>query len=186
MSPDSDYALVERSRQGDARAFQRLFERHARAVWGVCARVLGDKVAAEDAVQEAFLKAHRRLDQFDGRAAFATWMHKIAVNTAIEQLRRRHPEALDVSGPDADQMPDTDADPCQRASQGEIVRGVSAALGQLTPLERSVFVLRHLEQRSLMDIAILLSSNVNACKQAIFRAVRKMRAELAAFEASVR
>lgn len=185
MTSDSDPALVERARSGDVRAFQRLFERHLRAVHSVCARLLGDPVLAEDAVQEAFLKAHRRLDQFDGRAAFSTWMHRIALNTAIEFLRRR--QGGDDPGDDGalESAVDSHADPSRGVSQDEVVRGVGAALQQLTALERSVFVLRHLEQRSLGEIALLLSSNVNACKQAVFRAVRKMRAQLAHLEASV-
>jgi RNA polymerase sigma-70 factor (ECF subfamily) len=184
MSSDSDSALVERARCGDARAFQRLFERHLRAVYAVCLRLLGDPALAEDAAQEAFLKAHRRLDQFDGRAAFPTWLHRIAVNTAIEFVRRRRGGDLAEEDAMVDVV-DSQADPSVGISQAEVVRGVSSALQQLTSLERSVFVLRHLEQRSLGEIAQLLSSNVNACKQAIFRAVRKMRAQLAHLQASV-
>ncbi|MCB1613947.1 MAG: RNA polymerase sigma factor, partial [Xanthomonadales bacterium] len=182
MHPESDSALVERCRRGDMRAFQRLFETHARSCHAVCARLLGDPALAEDALQEAFLKAHRRLDQFDGRASFGTWMHRIAVNTAIEFLRRRHPEDMNADMPA--ELEDEQADPQGQASQAELAVGIGAALSQLTALERSVFVLRHLEQRSLAEIALTLSSNVNACKQAIFRAVRKMRDHLAHFETS--
>jgi RNA polymerase sigma-70 factor (ECF subfamily) len=185
MSSDSDTALVERARCGDVRAFQRLFERHLRAVHALCARLLGDAALAEDAVQEAFLKAHRRLDQFDGRAAFSTWLHRIAVNTAIEFLRRRQANDERIEDAELTHLVDSQPDPSAGVSQSQLVRGVGAALEQLTPLERSVFVLRHLEQRSLGEIAQLLSSNVNACKQAIFRAVRKMRAQLAHLETSV-
>ena len=78
-----------------------------------------------------------------------------------------------------------DLDPPESYTPDGSRRTVQAALQQLTALERSVFVLRHLEQRSLHEIAQTLSSNVNACKQAIFRAVRKLRAHLAHFEASV-
>ncbi len=184
MSSDSDFALVERARSGDVRAFQCLFERHARPLHAVCARLLGDATAAEDAVQEAFIKAHRRLQQFDGRAAFSTWLHRIAVNTSIEMLRRRR-SASDDGEEQLAETVDIHADPSAGVSQTELVRTVGAALQELTTLERSVFVLRHLEQRSLHEIALLLSSNVNACKQAIFRAVRKLRAQLAHLEASV-
>lgn len=184
MTSESDSSLVERSRTGDVRAFQCLFERHARPLFAVCVRLLGDAALAEDAVQEAFLKAHRRLEQFDGRAAFSTWLHRIAVNTSIEFLRRRQSVGDDSDEALAETV-DAGADPTFGVSQSELARGVSAALQQLTALERSVFVLRHLEQRSLHEIAQTLSSNVNACKQAIFRAVRKLRAHLAHFEASV-
>jgi len=182
MLADPDSALVERTRRGEVRAFQCLFERHARAAYAVCQRLLGDPDLAEDAVQETFLKAHRRLDQYDGRAAFGTWLHRIAANTAIEFLRRHREE----SGDPAELLEaavDEHADPGASLSHAQLVRGVGEALGQLTALERSVFVLRHLEQHSLDEIARMLSSNANACKQAIFRAVRKLRAQLAHFEA---
>ena len=182
MAPDSDSSLVERARSGEVRAFQWLFERHARAAYAVCLRLLGDPALAEDAVQEAFLKAHRRLDQYDGRAAFGTWMHRIAANTAIEFLRRRPQQEVADADEALEATEDSGADPLSAMSQAQLVRGVGEALGQLTPLERSVFVLRHLEQRSLDEIARTLSSNANACKQAIFRAVRKLRAHLAHFE----
>lgn len=182
MAPDSDSSLVDRARSGEVRAFQCLFERHARAAYAVCLRLLGDPALAEDAVQEAFLKAHRRLDQYDGRAAFGTWMHRIAANTAIEFLRRRPQQEVADVDEALEATEDSGADPLAAMSQAQLVRGVGEALGQLTPLERSVFVLRHLEQRSLDEIARTLSSNANACKQAIFRAVRKLRAHLAHFE----
>ena len=179
-----DEVLVARASGGDSRAFERLYREHVGRVHGLCLRMVRDLQLAEDYTQETFIRAWRALDRFEARSQVSTWLHRIAVNTSIEMLRRRQ-SAQDDSEELLAEAVDVHSDPSIGVSQFELVRGVGEALQQLTTLERSVFVLRHLEQRSLHEIALLLSSNVNACKQAIFRAVRKLRAQLAHLEASV-
>lgn len=179
---------VARARQGDRDAFRRLVEGETRALYAVAARITRDAALAEDAVQEALFSAWRRLADFDGRAAFTTWLHRIVVNAALEQLRRRGGrEALMADGPaagddgaedflagHADELPG----PEQLAGGSEIGRRVQQQLARMTHLERSAFVLRHHEGQSLEEICGVLAINVSACKQAIFRAVRKLRGAL--------
>src|SRR5690348_16396466 len=86
---DDQMRWIARAGEGDATAFRHLVEAHSAALFRVCARITGDKAIAEDAVQEAFFNAYRHLRDFDGRAAFSTWLHRIGVNAALEQLRRR-------------------------------------------------------------------------------------------------
>ncbi|MEO7755742.1 MAG: sigma-70 family RNA polymerase sigma factor, partial [Dokdonella sp.] len=86
---DDEARWIARAGEGDAAAFRRLVDAHSGALFRVCARVTGDRAIAEDAVQEAFFNAYRHLRDFDGRAAFSTWLHRIGVNAALEQLRRR-------------------------------------------------------------------------------------------------
>ncbi|HEU4665299.1 MAG TPA: sigma factor, partial [Dokdonella sp.] len=76
---DDEARWIARAGAGDAVAFRRLVDAHAGALFRVCARITGDKAIAEDAVQEAFFNAGRHLRDFDGRAAFSTWLHRIAV-----------------------------------------------------------------------------------------------------------
>jgi RNA polymerase sigma-70 factor, ECF subfamily len=174
---------VEAARGGDARAFRRLVELHANTLFRACSRITGDAALAEDAVQEALFNAFRHLRNFDGRSAFSTWLHRIAINAALQQMRkRRHVEApLPGLDDDAEATLDT-ADPApgpdRHASSAEIQRQVERELARMTPLERSAFVLRHHEDRSLEEIAAELSINISGCKQAIFRAVRKLRSAL--------
>ena len=194
--------LIESAKRGDHRAFRQLIDRHARPIFGVCHRILGDAASAEDAVQDALLSAFRGLDRFDGRSQFGTWLHRIAVNAAIMQLRAKKPE---IGFDDLSPAHVTNADAADRASHAhesrddgpatrlahapdhpesfaaghELSRHLSTALAGLTPLERTAFVLKHLEQYSLEEIAHALESNVNATKQAVFRAVHKLRAALA-------
>ncbi len=176
-------AWLERARRGDHRAFRHIVDTHAPALFRVCARITADKALAEDAVQEAFFNAYRHLADFDGRAAFTTWLHRIGVNAALEQLRRRRRHDVHETVEDYDEGPgfdaiDPEAGPERVAHGAQVRREVEALLARMSTIERTAFVLRHHEGQSLEDISAALSLNVNACKQAIFRAVRKLRAVL--------
>jgi RNA polymerase sigma-70 factor (ECF subfamily) len=183
---DDEAHWIARARRGDAAAFRHLVDANARTMFRVCARITGDPALAEDAVQEALLNAFRHLADFDSRSTFSTWLYRIAVNAALVQVRkRRH---LEVPWPEhqeneeilrfdaADESPTPD----RHAVSADIRRDVEAELSRMTPIERTAFVLRHQEGRSLEEISAALSLNVSAAKQAIFRAVRKLRAALEA------
>jgi RNA polymerase sigma-70 factor (ECF subfamily) len=177
---------VEQARRGDRNAFRHLVEAHARALFSLCARITRDAALAEDAVQEALFNAWRHLPDFDGRSSFRTWLHRIAVNAALEQLRRnaRHETAgTDAGGADEDddfllRQAGDEPGPEQHALGGEIGRQLEANLARMTVLERAAFLLRHTEGHSIEEIAQTLSLNISASKQAIFRAVRKLRGAL--------
>jgi RNA polymerase sigma-70 factor, ECF subfamily len=177
---------IARARAGDAIAFRHLVDANAGALFRVCARITGDRALAEDAVQEALFSAFQHLADFDGRAAFSTWLYRIAVNAALVQVRkRRHRE---VAWPVRDENDDTmsfdvtdeSPTPDRYATSADIRRDIEAELARMTPIERTAFVLRHQEGRSLQEISAALSLNISASKQAIFRAVRKLRAALEA------
>jgi len=180
---DSDAQWIKAARRGDQLAFRRLVESHARPLHRTCQRLLGDAASAEDALQDALLAAWRGLEKFDGRSAFSSWLHRIAVNAALMQLRSRRPEiSLDSGdeddGPGAPMLPDAHEDPFEHASGHQFGRRLQGALETLSHSERSAFVLRHFEQFAMEEIADSLGSNVNACKQSVFRAVRKLRGAL--------
>jgi RNA polymerase sigma-70 factor, ECF subfamily len=180
---DGEREWIAAAKGGDHLAFQRLVRAHARSLYRVSARILGDRALAEDAVQEALLNAYRSLDQFDGRSTFSSWLYRITVNAALG-IRRAHtpgrfPLIEDETGARAlERLPDLSPLPVEVAGARELGGSLERALEQLTALERTAFVLRHLEQYPLEEIARVLESNVNACKQAIFRAVRKLRSAL--------
>lgn len=182
MNADDEH-WIALAREGDAVAFRRLVEAHARPLYSLCARITRDAALAEDAVQEALFNAWRHLSSFDGRAVFKTWLHRIAVNAALEQLRRRGRHEVTVETTDgeedfleafAEDLPSPD-----RHAQGlEIQRQTGIQLDRMSTIERTAFVMRHHEGHSLEEISATLSLNTNACKQAIFRAVRKLRSAL--------
>lgn len=186
MPPSDDLAAIRRVRAGDPDAFEALVAVHSRAVHRICWRIVGDSTAAEDAVQETFLRAYRFLARFDDRAEFGTWLHRIAVNAAIDELRKRRRETTfreelppDEEDAAAPPLASAEPQPDRRAIASELARAAQAALGGLSPDERTAFVLRHYEGRSIAEIAAALGKRDNATKQSIFRAVRKLRRALA-------
>lgn len=182
---EADDGEVARARAGDHEAFRRLVDRHGRAVFAVAYRLTGNVHDAEDVVQETFLKAYRRLDDFEARSRFSSWLHRIAANAAYDVLRRRQCKAEDslhVGGEgDEVERPIEAPDPSQdRLVFGrEVSQRVTAAMKRLGPLERSAFVLRHVEGLSIREVADALGCDPNAVKQGVCRAVKKMRKALA-------
>src|SRR5216684_7140102 len=87
----SDAAAVERTLAGDPDAYRVLVERHSRSIFRVAYRMTGNEQDAEEVVQDAFLRAYRRLDRFESRANFGTWLYRIAVNCSLDLLRKRRP-----------------------------------------------------------------------------------------------
>ena len=133
------------------------------------------------------MKAYRNLGSFESRANFGTWLNKIAANGALDiaRARTRRREADlgkhrdGTEGPDPlESLPADTAPPDQGLQADDVRRRVSAAMGLLSPQERTAFVLRHFEERSIQEIGITLGLRENATKQSIFRAVRKLRRAL--------
>lgn len=145
--------------------------------YNACLRITRDPDLAADAVQDALLKAWDRRDEFRGESDLDTWIHRIALNAAIDLMRRRKPQAaeeFDVERLTAApaQAPDTEY------VQQALGRDLVTAMQRLTTMERQTFVLKHIEGWRLEEIAESLRTNVNNTKQALFRAVRKLRVDL--------
>jgi len=180
----ADEAAVALAQAGDEDAFRSLVERYSRAIFRLAFRMTGNEQDAEDVVQEAFLRAHQRLGQFESRSNFATWLHRVAVNCALDfmRVRRRHDtgrEEIDTVGADGTRpLPASDPAPDRLLFGAEIQQRVTAVLAGLAPKERAAFVLRHFEEMSIEDISRTMGVRADAAKNSIFRAVRKLRKEL--------
>lgn len=147
--PDGE--LVERARGGDRQAFGVLVRRHQAIVYRVCYRVLGSREDADDATQEAFLRAYRKLDTFRGQSAFRTWLMRLTVNVSLNERARRKPPT-DQLGEEAGAVPDG-ASPLERA---EAAAQLHQAMGHLPPNHRAAVVLRDLEGLSYGETATIL------------------------------
>jgi RNA polymerase sigma-70 factor (ECF subfamily) len=184
MMEQSDAAAVAKAREGDHDAFGVLVERHSHALFQLAYRMTGNEQDAEDLVQEIFLRAYRQLGKFESRANFSTWLHRIAANCAIDLLRKRKSQGeqdgvVDPVPPDhLSSLPANSPPPDQAMFHSEIQIQVESALHGLTPLERAAFVLRHFEHKSVEEISSALDLGQSAAKQAIFRAVHKVRRSL--------
>jgi len=172
---------LARACDGDDEAFRRLVETHSRALFRLAYRLTGNEQDAEDVVQDALIRAYRRLGSFESRAAFATWLYRIAANCAVDHLRSRQGrDARHEVLPEAADAPESPLPgPDRLAASAEIDRHVRAALADMSPLERTAFTLRHFEGRSINEICRTLGVGSSAAKHSVFRAVRKLRAALA-------
>ena len=188
----SDAAAVERTLAGERDAYRVLVERHSRNVYQMAYRMMGNTHDAEEVVQEAFLRAYKKLAQFTGNANFGTWVYRIAANYAIDLLRQRKAETSKREtsarrGEDGLEMDpleravDERPSPEQLASSMELAEKMKAALETLTPAERTAIVMRHWEGCAIEEIAAVLKSNGNATKNTVFRAVQKLRRALEPF-----
>jgi RNA polymerase sigma-70 factor (ECF subfamily) len=179
---ESDAGVVAQVCAGDSGAFRVLVERHSRPVFRLAYRLTGNQEDAEDVVQETFLRAYRRLERFESRSGFGTWIHRIAVNCAMDLLRQRprHQTAAPLDNFDgAADVPDEGAAGPERLAESAQIRAkLNRVLDELTPAERTAFMLRHFEGRSLAEIGRVLGLRTSATKHSIFRAVQKMRRAL--------
>ena len=176
-------AVLARARQGDEDAFRVLVEQHSRSVFRLAYRMTGNEQDAEDVVQESFLRAYKQLGRFEARANFGTWIYRITANCCVDLMRSRHARRDQSRGESLDaveELPPADVPGPERlAASAEIEQRVQAALGELSPLERAAFTLRHYEGRSIDEISTVLGLGTSAAKHSVFRAVKKLRAALA-------
>src|SRR5262245_2420434 len=135
---ESDAEALARARAGQSEGFRTLVERHGRAVFRLAHRLTGNEQDAEDVVQEAFLRAFRRLEQYDERAKFSSWLHRIAANCAYDQLRarkRRREDPWPDPGEPGDaplQFPAGNPSPDRLTESAEVRRRVTAAMGRMS------------------------------------------------------
>jgi len=183
----ADQAVVDRARSGDSDAFRVLVERHSRALFRLSYRMTGNETDAEDVVQETFLRAYRQLGRFDGRANFGTWLYRIAANCALDLVRARTrrgertaSEAPAESGErDPLALVSSNAPgPDRLAISGQVRQRMAEAMNELSPVERTAFVLRHFEGMCMEEVGRALGCQQGAAKHSVFRAVQKLRRAL--------
>jgi RNA polymerase sigma-70 factor (ECF subfamily) len=181
----NDEALIRAVLAGDKEAYGGLVERHGEAIFRVAFRVTESESDAEEVAQETFLRGYRSLPGFDARSDFRTWIYRIAVNCALQVLQKRKSEAAVPITEEFDeehsgiQLSDGGAGPERLLLDREIEHRRHAAMEKMTEDERLAFVLRHLEGRSTEEIAAALDVTPNNARQALFRAIQKMRRALA-------
>ena len=164
----------------DLDSFHQVLSDKASRWYHACLRITGDTGLAEDAVQDALLKAWHRREEFRGESELDTWIHRIALNAAIDLVRKRKGPLDTDEDPDRHAAPEHQAPDTQYESRA-LGGDIAGSIARLTQREREAFVLKHLEGWSLEDIAAHQGGNVNNTKQAVFRAIRKLRADLEAW-----
>lgn len=178
----ADLDLVGRLQRGDGDAFEALVRAHSGRLLSVARRFLPNEQDAQDALQDAFIRAFRAIDRFEARAQLHTWLHRIVVNSALMKLRerkRRPEESLDDLLPTfaADGHQTTDSTDWSDAvlERKESAHVVRAAIARLPEQYRVVIVLRDLEERDTAETAALLGTSANVVKVRLHRARQALR-----------
>jgi RNA polymerase sigma-70 factor (ECF subfamily) len=180
----SDHALVDRARRGaDGGAFESLMRRYNRRLFRVARSIMREDAGAQDAVQEAYIRAFTHLDGYEPTGSFGAWLTRICVNEALMLRRRQRPEVsmddIDESALHALQLPDNDEPaPLSLADSGRLRRVLEQAVDALPEVFRIVFVMRAIEQLSVNETAASLGINESTVKTRLHRANRRLRADL--------
>jgi RNA polymerase sigma-70 factor (ECF subfamily) len=176
-----DRACVRAARSGDDEAFAALVRRHSGGLHRAVARIIADDTEAWDVVQMAFVKAWQRLDRYDERWSFTTWLYRIGTNLAIDLIRARssrqkahragteHRLRIVGESPPASQLADS----------REVDRLLDQLVDSLTPQQRSAFVLREVQGMETAEVAQALGCSATTVRNHVFQARKILRRELA-------
>jgi len=164
-------AALLRARRGDRKAFGKLTEPYRRELIAYCYRLTGTLTEAEDMVQEAFLRAFRALDSFEGRASLRAWLYRIAHNLCLNHVQRRPPVWQSLEDIGETSLRDRSPDAEEAGQERENVRlGFVALVQSLPPRQRAALVLRDVLGWSAEETARILEMTVPAVKNALARA----------------
>ncbi|GGA67996.1 RNA polymerase sigma factor [Arenimonas soli] len=172
---DADHALVRAAGAGDMAAFEQLYRRHHRRIFALLRRLSGHEARAEDLLQEAFVKAWQALPGFRFESAFGTWLHRLAVNTALMELRSRRGGEDRETDDSALEWQGTADSAGQRTALG---LDLERAVATLPPRARAVLVLYDVEGWKHEEIADELGMAVGSSKAQLHRARQLLRTRL--------
>lgn len=183
-----DSTLVERVQRGDKRAFDLLVKKYQSRVLALVARYIRDRSEAQDVAQEAFIRAYRALPSFRGESQFYTWLYRIAVNAAHNQLaaQKRRPQSIDMDAEDADfiesasALRDTDT-PEGLLAESQLRGAVNRAIAGLPEDLRVAITLREYDGLSYEEIAEIMRCPIGTVRSRIFRAREAIDNGIAAY-----
>jgi len=177
---NEEQVWLEEARQGDKAAFGKIIEAYQRPVYNLAYRMLHNPGEAEEAAQEAFIRAYTRLDSYNPAHKFSTWLLSITSNYCIDQLRKRRALLLSIDEPlppHPSLMSEKSKAPESQLVQSQQQEMVQSLLAELAPDYRQAVVLRYWYELSYEEIAEIMDTTVSAIKSRLFRA-RKQLAEV--------
>jgi RNA polymerase sigma-70 factor (ECF subfamily) len=176
QKPADERDLLNQAREGDHHAYRTLVERHMKGAYDVAHSFVHDHDAAEDIVQEAFVRAYSGLRTFRGEAQFNTWLYRIVVNISLNRVKMERRKAeREIPILRASALVATQEDPGHTA---ELQAHLERALHELPTLQRAVLILRHLDGMSTREVSAILQCSEGTVKTHLFRGMEKMRKKL--------
>lgn len=175
----TEVEAIERAKQGDAEAFEFLYDLHKRRVYSLCLRMTGNTASAEDLTQEAFLQLFRKIGTFRGESAFSTWLHRMSVNVVLMQLRKKGLPVVPIDetteGDEEGTVKKEPGAPDERLT-GSIDRlRLQRAVDELPPGYRTIFVLHDVEGYEHNEIAGIVGCSIGNSKSQLHKARLKLR-----------
>ena len=184
---DADELLIERIKAGDMAAYNLMVIRHYDRIFSRVSQLLNNKQDAEEVTQDAFIRAHRGLQNFRGDASFSTWLYQIATNLAHNRywywFRRKRDQSISLDQPQCEDgsltlenvMPCADENPAEAVVTQEFVDRVSACMQYLNDKHKEVLILRNVKNLTYDEIAQQLEISVGTVKSRIARARESLR-----------
>jgi RNA polymerase sigma-70 factor, ECF subfamily len=176
----SEADAIEKAKQGDAEAFESLYDRHKRRVYSLCLRMTANTAEAEDLTQEAFLQLYRKIATFRGESAFSTWLHRLSVNVVLMHLRKKGLAVVSLEettqGGGEEDTPKKDFGAEDVALAGSIDRlQLQKAVDSLPPGYRTIFVLHDVQGYEHNEIAGIVGCSIGNSKSQLHKARMKLR-----------
>lgn len=173
-----DVELVKLCQKGDTVAFERLFQMYRDRVYGVAYKMVNNQEDALDLTQEIFLKVYQKIDKFNFKSSFSTWLYRLAMNVCIDELRKRKPDT-EYSIDDSLRQMSSDSDtPEEEAISNEREEILWKAINSLKEKERMIIILRDMEGLSYNEIAETLKCSLGRVKSRIHEARNKLKSVL--------
>lgn len=171
---DEDTRCIERTLNGDQYAFTQLVDRYQEQVFRLVCSIVGREEDARDVAQDVFVKVYSHLRKFDGRSAFATWLYRIACNTALSAVRRQR-ETVPTDERLLSNIPDNEADALFACEADEMmIAALNRAIGRLAPDERAFVTLFYYEERTMAECAAIFGLTENNAKVRLHRIRKKL------------
>jgi RNA polymerase sigma-70 factor (ECF subfamily) len=177
--PEDEVRAIAACQKGDRNAYELIVRRYAARAVGVARTILRDVAHAEDAAQEAFVRAFRAIRRFDRKERFYPWFYRILKNVCLTALKRRKGRELSLDAEDAPPLAAPPDDPSTRASRKELRATIEVALARLTEPHREILYLSHFEELSYKEIASCLSIPIGTVMSRLWAARRALRKVLA-------
>ncbi|MGB7265285.1 MAG: RNA polymerase sigma factor [Terracidiphilus sp.] len=179
-----DAEVLARAQAGDHQAFAQLYALHKRRIYSLCLRMVGNIAEAEDLTQEAFLQLHRKIATFRGDSAFSTWLHRLAINVVLMQLRKK---GLSLISLDEAMEPSPEDGPSRSFGAPDLMLtgaidrlALERAVGDLPAGYRLIFILHDVEGFEHNEIASMLDCSIGNSKSQLHKARLKLRDSLRA------
>ena len=177
----SEQELIQTAQTGDIAALSILYEKYSRRVFNLCLRMIRDRSDAEDLTQDVFVQLFRKIHTFRGQSAFSTWLHRLAVNMVLMEIRSRKTHRYSLVPLDQKSNDDDESSHDQFGREDLNLRGsvdrilLQDALDELPPGYRVVFLLHDVHGYEHQEIAEILSCSVGNCKSQLHKARLKLR-----------